>query len=34
LFTKRINATQFVERCQKAADEIAKDSSIKKYHRT
>ncbi len=33
LFTKRINATQFVERCQKAADEIAKDSSIKKYKR-
>jgi N-acetylglucosamine transport system substrate-binding protein len=33
LFTKRINATQFVEQCQKAADEIAQDSSIKKYKR-
>jgi N-acetylglucosamine transport system substrate-binding protein len=34
MFTKRINAAQFIDRCQQAADEIAKDSSIKKYKRT
>jgi N-acetylglucosamine transport system substrate-binding protein len=34
LFTKRINAAQFIERCQAAADEIARDTSIKKYKRT
>jgi N-acetylglucosamine transport system substrate-binding protein len=34
LFTKRINAQQFVEQCQKGADEIAKDSTIKKYKRS
>jgi N-acetylglucosamine transport system substrate-binding protein len=33
LFTRRINATEFVDRCQKAADEIAKDGSVKKYKR-
>jgi N-acetylglucosamine transport system substrate-binding protein len=33
LFTKRINASQFLDRCQQAADEIARDSSIKKYKR-
>jgi N-acetylglucosamine transport system substrate-binding protein len=33
LFTKRINAAQFVDRCQQAADEIARDTSIKKYKR-
>ena len=33
LFTKRINAAEFIDRCQQAADEIAKDSSIKKYKR-
>ena len=34
LFTKRINAAQFVDRCQQAADEISKDTSIKKYKRS
>ena len=33
LFTKRINAAQWVDQCQRAADEIAKDPSIKKYKR-
>jgi N-acetylglucosamine transport system substrate-binding protein len=33
LFTKRINAAQWVDRCQQAADEIAKDTSITKYKR-
>jgi N-acetylglucosamine transport system substrate-binding protein len=33
MFAKRINAAQFVDRCQQAADSIAKDSSIKKYKR-
>jgi N-acetylglucosamine transport system substrate-binding protein len=33
LLTKRINAAQFVDRCQQAADEIARDTSIKKYKR-
>jgi N-acetylglucosamine transport system substrate-binding protein len=34
LMTKRINAQQFVDQCQKGADEIAKDSTIKKYKRS
>jgi N-acetylglucosamine transport system substrate-binding protein len=34
LFTKRINAAQFVNRCQQAADEIAKDPTIMKFRRT
>jgi N-acetylglucosamine transport system substrate-binding protein len=34
LLTKRINPAQFVEQCQRGADEIARDSSIKKYKRT
>ena len=34
LFTKRITPAQFVEQCQKGADEIAKDPSIKKYKRS
>jgi N-acetylglucosamine transport system substrate-binding protein len=34
LLTKRINPAQFVEQCQKGADEIAKDPSIKKYKRS
>jgi N-acetylglucosamine transport system substrate-binding protein len=34
LFTRRINAAQFVEQCQKAADEIARDNSITKYKRS
>jgi N-acetylglucosamine transport system substrate-binding protein len=33
LFTKRIDAAQWVDRCQQAADEIAKDPAIKKYKR-
>jgi N-acetylglucosamine transport system substrate-binding protein len=33
LLTRRINPAQFVEQCQKGADEIAKDSSITKYKR-
>jgi N-acetylglucosamine transport system substrate-binding protein len=33
LLTRRINAVQFVNRCQQAADEIAKDPTIKKYRR-
>ncbi|NMO53286.1 carbohydrate ABC transporter, N-acetylglucosamine/diacetylchitobiose-binding protein [Actinoplanes sp. TBRC 11911] len=33
MFAKRINASQWVDRCQQAADSIAKDSSIKKYKR-
>jgi N-acetylglucosamine transport system substrate-binding protein len=33
LFTNRINPSEFVGQCQKAADEIARDSSIKKYRR-
>jgi N-acetylglucosamine transport system substrate-binding protein len=34
LLTKRINPTQFVDQCQRGADEIAKDTSIKKYKRS
>jgi N-acetylglucosamine transport system substrate-binding protein len=34
LFTKQINAKQFVEQCQKGADSIAKDDTIKKYKRS
>jgi N-acetylglucosamine transport system substrate-binding protein len=34
LFAKRINAQQFVDACQKGADEIAKDTSITKYKRS
>jgi N-acetylglucosamine transport system substrate-binding protein len=34
LFTKRINAAQFLDQCQRGADEIARDSSIKKYKRS
>jgi N-acetylglucosamine transport system substrate-binding protein len=34
LFTKQINAKQFVEQCQKGADSIAKDTNIKKYKRS
>ncbi|MFG2039680.1 N-acetylglucosamine/diacetylchitobiose ABC transporter substrate-binding protein [Dactylosporangium sp. NPDC048998] len=34
LFTKQINAKQFVEQCQKGADSIAKDDAIKKYRRS
>ncbi|WP_433218675.1 N-acetylglucosamine/diacetylchitobiose ABC transporter substrate-binding protein [Dactylosporangium sp. CS-047395] len=34
LFTKQINARQFVEQCQKGADAIAKDDTIKKYKRS
>jgi len=34
LFTKQINAKQFVEQCQKGADAIAKDDAIKKYKRS
>jgi N-acetylglucosamine transport system substrate-binding protein len=34
LFTKRINPTQFVQQCQQGADQIAQDSSIKKYKRS
>jgi N-acetylglucosamine transport system substrate-binding protein len=33
LFAKRINSAQFVEQCQKGADEIAKDDTIKKFKR-
>lgn len=33
MFAKRINATQWVDRCQQAADSIAKDSAVKKYKR-
>jgi N-acetylglucosamine transport system substrate-binding protein len=33
-FTGRISPAQFVDRCQRAADEIARDSSIKKYRRS
>jgi N-acetylglucosamine transport system substrate-binding protein len=33
LFTRRITAAQWVDRCQRAADEIARDPSIKKYKR-
>jgi N-acetylglucosamine transport system substrate-binding protein len=33
MFAKRITAAQWVDQCQKAADEIAKDPSIKKYKR-
>jgi N-acetylglucosamine transport system substrate-binding protein len=32
-FSGRIDATQFVDQCQKGADEIAKDSSVTKYRR-
>ncbi|GAA2642391.1 N-acetylglucosamine/diacetylchitobiose ABC transporter substrate-binding protein [Dactylosporangium fulvum] len=34
LMTGRANAQQFVEQCQKGADEIAKDDSFKKYKRS
>jgi N-acetylglucosamine transport system substrate-binding protein len=34
LFSKRITAAQWIDRCQRAADEIAKDTSIKKYKRS
>ncbi|WP_432988862.1 N-acetylglucosamine/diacetylchitobiose ABC transporter substrate-binding protein [Dactylosporangium sp. CA-233914] len=34
LFTKQINAKQFVEQCQKGADSIARDDTIKKYKRS
>jgi N-acetylglucosamine transport system substrate-binding protein len=34
LMTKRINPAQFVEQCQQGADEIARDTSIKKYRRS
>jgi N-acetylglucosamine transport system substrate-binding protein len=33
LFARRITAAQWVDRCQQAADTIARDSSIKKYKR-
>ncbi|MEV6635054.1 N-acetylglucosamine/diacetylchitobiose ABC transporter substrate-binding protein [Actinoplanes sp. NPDC051470] len=33
LFAKRVTAAQWVDKCQQAADSIAKDSSIKKYKR-
>jgi N-acetylglucosamine transport system substrate-binding protein len=33
LLTKRINPQQWVERVQKAADEVKKDSSVKKHQR-
>ena len=33
LFAKRITAAEWVDQCQKAADSIAQDSSIKKYKR-
>ncbi|WP_199512799.1 N-acetylglucosamine/diacetylchitobiose ABC transporter substrate-binding protein [Nucisporomicrobium flavum] len=33
LFARRIDAAGWVDRCQKAADDIAKDPSIKKYKR-
>ncbi|MEV6491742.1 carbohydrate ABC transporter, N-acetylglucosamine/diacetylchitobiose-binding protein, partial [Actinoplanes sp. NPDC051633] len=33
LFAKRITAAQWVDECQKAADSIAKDSSVKKFKR-
>ena len=33
LLAKRINAAQWVDRCQQAADSIAKDPSVKKYKR-
>lgn len=33
LFSKRINSAQWVDKCQQAADGIAKDASIKKYKR-
>jgi N-acetylglucosamine transport system substrate-binding protein len=33
LFAKRITAAQWTDRCQQAADAIARDSSIKKYKR-
>ena len=33
LFTRRITAAELVDQCQKAADEIARDTSIKKYKR-
>ncbi|MFI7541851.1 N-acetylglucosamine/diacetylchitobiose ABC transporter substrate-binding protein [Actinoplanes sp. NPDC049599] len=33
LFTRRITAAQWADRCQRAADEIARDPSIKKYKR-
>lgn len=34
LFARRINAAEFVDRCQKGADEIARDGSVKKYKRS
>jgi N-acetylglucosamine transport system substrate-binding protein len=34
LFTKRINAAQWADQCQRGADEIARDASIKKYKRS
>jgi N-acetylglucosamine transport system substrate-binding protein len=34
LFTRRITAAQWTDRCQRAADEIARDASIKKYKRS
>jgi N-acetylglucosamine transport system substrate-binding protein len=34
LFSKRITAAQWIDRCQRSADEIARDSSIKKYKRS
>jgi N-acetylglucosamine transport system substrate-binding protein len=33
MFAGRINAAQWADKCQQAADSIAKDSSIKKYKR-
>ena len=34
LLTMRINPSQFVDQCQRGADQIAQDSSITKYKRT
>ena len=33
LFTRRVTAAQWADRCQRAADEIARDPSVKKYKR-
>jgi N-acetylglucosamine transport system substrate-binding protein len=33
MFARRITAAQFIDRCQQAADEIARDPAVKKYKR-
>jgi N-acetylglucosamine transport system substrate-binding protein len=33
LLTRRINAAQWTDRCQQAADQFARDPAVKKYKR-